>query len=160
MTDPAVAQAMKARVTVLARMGLATENRRGMFVVAPDWRARLESLEAHADIRRRVLRERTAARGQDREGDGNVGRLTRAEAGEHLARDAGKPFESLGMASQRWRVRGELEIGGKTYLSLERHDRVALAPKPPGLQIAPGDQVMAGMKGGLPRIVSVIGLDR
>ena len=56
--DPALTQAAKARVQELARMGLAEQQGRGLFQLAPDWRDRLEALELHLDIRKRVMRER------------------------------------------------------------------------------------------------------
>lgn len=56
--DPHLAQAAKARVQELARMGLATEQGNGLFKLAHDWRDRLSAMDRHLDIRRRVVRER------------------------------------------------------------------------------------------------------
>jgi type IV secretory pathway VirD2 relaxase len=64
--DPALTQAAKARVQELARMGLAEETKRGVFRLAPDWRDRLQALELHLDVRKRVMRERIE-RGLDRQ---------------------------------------------------------------------------------------------
>lgn len=56
--DPHLAQAAKARVQELARMGLATDQGNGLFKLASDWRDRLTAMDRHLDIRRRVVRER------------------------------------------------------------------------------------------------------
>lgn len=56
--DPALTQALKARTRELERMGLGEETSRGLFKLAPDWRDRLQALELHLDIRKRVMRER------------------------------------------------------------------------------------------------------
>lgn len=56
--DPHLAQAAKARVQELTRMGLAEARGGGLFELAPDWQDRLKSMELHLDIRKRVMRER------------------------------------------------------------------------------------------------------
>jgi type IV secretory pathway VirD2 relaxase len=60
--DPALSQAMKARVRELARMGLAEESGRGLFRLTPDWRGQLKSMELHLDIRKRLMHERSEQR--------------------------------------------------------------------------------------------------
>ena len=56
--DPNLAQAAKARVQELARMGLAEDRGNGLLQLGPDWRERLSAMERHLDIRKRVVRER------------------------------------------------------------------------------------------------------
>lgn len=56
--DPNLAQAAKARVQELARMGLAEDQGSGLFRLTPDWRDRLKAMDRHLDIRKRVVRER------------------------------------------------------------------------------------------------------
>jgi len=56
--DPNLAQAAKARVQELARMGLAQDQGNGLFRLTPDWRDRLKAMDLHLDIRKRVVRER------------------------------------------------------------------------------------------------------
>lgn len=56
--DPALTQAVKARVRELERLGLAKEIGRNVFEMSPDWRDRLKAMELHLDIRKRVIRER------------------------------------------------------------------------------------------------------
>ena len=56
--DPNLAQAAKARVLELARMGLAQDEGKGLFRLTHDWRDRLRAMELHFDIRKRVVRER------------------------------------------------------------------------------------------------------
>jgi type IV secretory pathway VirD2 relaxase len=56
--DPALTQAAKARVQELARMGLAEERGRGLFRLTPDWRDKLDAMELHLDIRKRLMRDR------------------------------------------------------------------------------------------------------
>jgi type IV secretory pathway VirD2 relaxase len=65
--DPALTQALKARAKELARMGLATEEkRRGMgakvLAFQPDWQDRLKAMELHLNVRKRLMVERTAQR--------------------------------------------------------------------------------------------------
>lgn len=48
----------KARMRELERMGLGEEIRRNVIQLAPDWRERLQAMELHLDIRKRVVRER------------------------------------------------------------------------------------------------------
>lgn len=160
--DPALAAAMKVRLVELTRLGLATEGKRGTFTVAPDWRARLGALEAHVDIRRsrfaaeRAVRTPGNPRGAvpDRRGEAFQ------QAAKALSSETGKPHRGLGERMQRWTVRGEVEIGGRPHLALERHDRVALAPRPDGLNIATGERVRAGMVQGAPQMARALGIDR
>jgi hypothetical protein len=155
--DPDLAQAMKARAQTLVRMGLATESTRGALMFAPDWQDRLKGLEAHVDIRRQMFKDRAA----DRSRDVPEGREPAFEkAAADLARETGKPYRGLGEGRQRWTVRGEVEISGSRYLILERHDRVALAMKPPGLDVGAGQKVMAHMKGGIERATRALGIER
>ncbi len=56
--DPNLAQAAKARVQELARMGLAEDQGNGLFRLTPDWCDRLKAMDLHLDIRKRVVRER------------------------------------------------------------------------------------------------------
>jgi type IV secretory pathway VirD2 relaxase len=56
--DAPLTQALKARTRELERMGLGKVTERGLFTLTPDWRDRLQSLELHLDIRKRVMRER------------------------------------------------------------------------------------------------------
>lgn len=162
--DTALAGAMKARLVELARLGLATEGKRGTFTVAPDWRARLGALEAHGDIRRsRFAAERAArtpAKGQPSPAAADRATDAFQRAADTLSREAGKPYRGLGERMQRWTVRGEVEIGGRGYVALERHDRVALAPRPDGLGVAAGQRVRAGLANGAAQIARVLGLDR
>jgi len=161
--DPALAGAMKARLVELARLGLATEEKRGTFTMAPDWRTRLGALEAHVDIRRSrfaaVRAARTPGKGQTHSA---TERTTDAfqRAADALSRETGKPHRGLGERIQRWTVRGDVEIGGRGYVALERHDRVALAPRPDGLSVAAGQRVRAGIADGAAQISRVLGLDR
>ena len=61
---------------------------------------------------------------------------------------------------QRWSVRAEVALPGGKHLALERHDRVTLAPKPAGLDVAAGQKVMAGMKDGIAQVARAVGMDR
>lgn len=56
--DAYVSQAMKQRLRELERMGLAQDKGRGLFQLEPDWQGRLQAMELHADVRKRVVRER------------------------------------------------------------------------------------------------------
>lgn len=65
--DPALTQAVKARAKELARMGLASEEKRpglGAKVLAfqPDWQDQLKAMELHLNVRKRMMVERTAQR--------------------------------------------------------------------------------------------------
>lgn len=176
--DPGFAASVKARVVELSRMGLAQEVKRGVFAFAPDWQERLRALELHADIRRsrfakaRGEKEPVKAtegdRGQSRETPGKAGK--RQETGEArsafdraakaLSAETGKPYRALGSKMQRWAVRGEVDLPSGKHLALERHDRVTLAPKPAGLDVAAGQKVMAGMKDGIAQVARAVGMDR
>ena len=145
--DPAYAQALKTRVVELGRLGLAEETTRGTYQLAPDWKERLNALEAHIDIRKQVLKERAHDKAYDR-------------AVRGLERETGKPAMELGRAEQDWTVRREVDLPGGKYLALERQDRVALAPKPPGMEIAPGQSVAASMKAAGIQITKGSGLER
>ena len=56
--DAQLTQALKARLRELQRMGLAMDAGPGLVRLASDWRHRLDRLELHLDIRKRVMRER------------------------------------------------------------------------------------------------------
>jgi hypothetical protein len=60
--DPSTTLALKARARELQRMGLAREMKRNVLAFTPDWRDRLQAMELHLDIRKRVMRERTIER--------------------------------------------------------------------------------------------------
>lgn len=59
---PERTQALKSRAIELKRLGLAREVKRGVFLMQVDWRQRLQSMELHLDIRKRVVRQRLASR--------------------------------------------------------------------------------------------------
>ena len=175
MTDPGFAASLKARVVELSRLGLAQEVKRGVFAFAPDWEARLRALELHADIRRsRFAKARgdqwpakamDGDRGQSRETLGNAGKRpetgdTFERAAKDLSAAAGKPYRPLGAKTQRWTVRGEVDLPSGKHLALERHDRVTLAPKPAGLDVGTGQKVMAGMTDGIAQVARAVGVDR
>ena len=152
--DPGMAAAVKARAVVLARMGLAEEGRRGEFTFSVAWKERLKAIEEHVDIRRRVLKERAAERQPGRNGKAFE------RAAEALSKQTGKPNLGLGDTTQPWKVRDEVDLPSGRYLALERHDRVALAPKPPGLDIVAGQKAMVGMRGGVATVTRAIGIER
>lgn len=178
MVDPGSAASLKARVVELSRMGLAHEVKRGVFTFAPDWQARLRALELHADIRRSRFAKQRGDRAHDRATKGDRGRLaeTPGKAGKRqeteragsaldraakaLSSKAGKPYRALGSKMQRWTVRAEVDLPSGKHLALERHDRVTLAPKPPGLDVAAGQKVMAAMKDGIAQVARVVSMDR
>ena len=56
--DDTLAQALKLRVRELERMGLGQTISGDTFQLAPDWRERLQAMELHANIRKRVVQER------------------------------------------------------------------------------------------------------
>jgi type IV secretory pathway VirD2 relaxase len=56
--DAHLSQAMKQRLRELERMGLAQDKGRGLFQLEPAWRDRLQAMEQHANVRKRVVRER------------------------------------------------------------------------------------------------------
>ena len=151
--DPVLAQALKARAQTLARLGVAEQVGRGVLAHAPDWQDRLNGFVAHIDIRRQMFKDRAGARvpGRDHAFD---------KAASDLAREAGKPHRGLSETKQRWLVRGEIEVSGSRYLALERHDRVALAMKPPSLDVSAGQKVMAQMKDGIERLTRGLGVER
>jgi hypothetical protein len=105
----------------------------------------------------RCLKDRTASRSRDKT-EGRDPAFEKAAA--DLSREAGKPYRGLGETKQRWTVRGEVQISGSRYLALERHDRVALAIKPPGLDVSAGQKVMAQTKDGLERVTRALGIER
>jgi type IV secretory pathway VirD2 relaxase len=177
-SHPDLAAAMKARLVELSRMGLSQESKRGMFAFAPDWQDRLRALELHGDIRRsRFAKERSdkgmapnpeGDRGRSEETRGNAekqqetsdARFAFDRAARALSAKAGKPYRDLGAKTQRWTVRGEMELPSGKHLALERHDRVALALKPAGLDVQAGAKVMAGMQNGVAEITKALGIDR
>lgn len=57
--DTALTQALKARVQELERLGLARRLDQGLFQMQTGWRDRLQAMELHMDIRKRVVLERT-----------------------------------------------------------------------------------------------------
>ena len=178
MADLGFTSSVKARVVELSRMGLAREVKHGFFAFAPDWQDRLRALELHADIRRRSfakargnrgpVKAMEGDRGQSGETPGNAGKRQETEkvgsafdhAAKALSAEARKPYRTLSSKMQRWSVRGEVDLPSGTHLALERHDRVALAPKPAGLDVAAGQKVMAGMKDGIAQVARAVGMDR
>jgi type IV secretory pathway VirD2 relaxase len=60
--DPHTTLALKARARELQRMGLAQEVKRNVLAFEPNWRDRLQAMELHLDIRKRVMRERDVQR--------------------------------------------------------------------------------------------------
>jgi hypothetical protein len=178
MADPGFVASLKARVVELSRMGLAQEVKRGVFAFSPDWQERLRALELHADIRRsRFAKARSdrgpakamdGDRGQSGETPGNPGKQQETDkvgsafdrAAKALSAEAGKPYRTLSSKMQRWTVRGEIDLPSGKHLTLERYDRVTLAPKPAGLDVAAGQKVMAGMKDGIAQVARAVGIDR
>lgn len=63
--DPALTKALKARARELERLGLATAPRRNVLVFRSDWRERLQAMEMHLDIRKRLMLERSQQQGRD-----------------------------------------------------------------------------------------------
>jgi hypothetical protein len=53
-----------------------------------------------------------------------------------------------------------VDLPSGKHLALERHDRVTLTPKPPGLDVAAGQKVMAGMNDGIAQVARAVGMDR
>jgi len=64
--DPSTTLALKARARELQRMGLAKEVKRNVLAFEPDWRDKLQAMELHLDIRKRVVLERHTQQ-QDRQ---------------------------------------------------------------------------------------------
>ncbi len=60
--DPSTTLALKGRAQELQRMGLAREVKRNVLAFEPDWRDKLQAMELHLNIRKRVVREREAQR--------------------------------------------------------------------------------------------------
>lgn len=60
--DPHTTLALKARARELQRMGLAQEVKRNVLAFEPNWGDRLQAMELHLDIRKRVMRERDVQR--------------------------------------------------------------------------------------------------
>lgn len=65
--SPDVANALKARVHELHRLGLAREIARNVFELTPGWQEGLKALELHLDIRKSLLRARTHERAAERQ---------------------------------------------------------------------------------------------
>lgn len=65
--DPSTTRALKERVRELERMGLASEVRRNVLAFRLDWRDRLQAMEMHLDIRKRVVHERLLMREAQRQ---------------------------------------------------------------------------------------------
>jgi hypothetical protein len=107
-------------------------------------------------------------RGQSRETLGNAGKQEETDkassafdrAAKALNAEAGKPYRPLGSKTQRWTVRGEVDLPNGKHFALERHDRVTLMPMPPGLDIDTGQKVMAGMKDRIAQVARAVGMDR
>ncbi len=60
--DPSTTLALKARARELQRMGLAKEVKRNVLAFEPDWRDRLQAMEMHLEIRKRLMRDRHVQR--------------------------------------------------------------------------------------------------
>lgn len=60
--DPSTTLALKARARELHRMGLAQEVKRNVLAFEPLWRDKLQAMELHLDIRKRIMRERDIER--------------------------------------------------------------------------------------------------
>jgi type IV secretory pathway VirD2 relaxase len=56
-----MSDALRARAHELKRLGIATEIRRNVIRFEPDWRDRLKAMELHLDIRKALIRSRSAA---------------------------------------------------------------------------------------------------
>ena len=123
------------------RLGLAEPISPGHARFVPDWQQRLDAMELHLNVRRRVVRERWQERELDR-------------AGKKLSRQTGKPFQDRADYEQNWRVREVLDLPDGKYLALECWDAVSLAPMPRGIDISPGQK----LKLGLDRAISLPGL--
>lgn len=145
--NPDLARRVRSRGDELIRLGLAERKDRGLVRFDRDWQARLEGLEMHLDVRRRLVRERQYERDLDR-------------AGDRLSRETGKPFEKAPELTQTWRVRESLDIGGKKHLALERRDAVTLAPAPRGMDLNPGQNLQLGPDRSVTKLVRGLGLDR
>lgn len=65
--DPTMTQALKERARELERMGLAREVNRNTLTFEPNWRDRLQAMELHLDIRKRIVQERTLQKHLDLE---------------------------------------------------------------------------------------------
>lgn len=145
--DPELARRLRSRADELMRLGLAGPTSPGHARFVPDWQQRLDAMEMHLDVRRRVVRERWLERELDR-------------AGEKLSRQSGKPFQDRADYEQSWRVRETLTIGDGKYLALERWDAVTLAPMPRGIDISPGQQIQMQRDRSVTRAVRDIGPER
>ncbi len=62
--DPSTTRALKERARELQRMGLAVEVKRNVLTFQPDWRDRLQAMELHLDIRKRLMLEQSKLRQQ------------------------------------------------------------------------------------------------
>ncbi|MEQ1617497.1 MAG: hypothetical protein ABL883_04020 [Terricaulis sp.] len=65
--DPTMTQALKGRARELERIGLAREVNRNTLAFEPNWRDRLQAMELHLDIRKRIVQERTLQKHLDLE---------------------------------------------------------------------------------------------
>jgi len=54
--------ALKRRARELQRMGLARAVMRNVLAFDPDWRQRLQAMELHLDVRKRIVQERALRR--------------------------------------------------------------------------------------------------
>jgi hypothetical protein len=163
---PEIVAAMKTRLVELSRLGLAQEGHRGEFTLVPDWQARLRALEQHIDIRRsRFAQAREATSTKPVAMDLRRSPAPKAQgahseairrAGDELSRDTGKPYRELGAKTQHWTVRGQVNLPKGQHLKLERHDRVTLAPKPSGLDVAAGQKVLVSTA----QVTKALGIDR
>jgi type IV secretory pathway VirD2 relaxase len=146
VSDPELARRVRSRADELERLGLAERSGRGQLRFARDWLERLDGMEMHLDVRRRLVRERQYERDLDR-------------AGDKLSRETGKPFQKARDLDRTWRVRDMRTIGGKQHLALERWDAVTLAPTPRGIDISPGQKLQLGADKTI-RVARGLGLDR
>lgn len=131
INDPELARQVRSRAEELERLGLAERKGRGQVRFARDWLERLDQMEMHLDVRRRLVRERQYGRDLDR-------------AGDKLSRETGKPFEREISHEQGWRVRGFRDIAGKPHVELDRWDKVTLAPKPRNVELDIGQKLQLG----------------
>ncbi|KAF0170154.1 MAG: hypothetical protein FD160_3889, partial [Caulobacteraceae bacterium] len=145
--DSDLARRVRSRADELIRLGLAERKDRGGVRFEPDWRERLDGLERHLDVRRRLVRDRQYERDLDR-------------AGDRLSRETGKPFQKAPEQAQTWRVRDSLDIGGRKHVALERRDAVTLAPAPRGMDLSPGQNLQLGPDRTVLKLVRGLGLDR
>lgn len=115
--DPAFADAMKARVRELARIGLAKETRRNVIRFEPDWTERLKAMRA-IDVRRELARAKLYEK--------SMGRV----AGEvrELGPRGETPDRGLLVVETRDEGRLVLNTSMEAIAGLQRGSMVALTP--------------------------------